>query len=117
MTTPFWSRLWIVAPWNRTGTPGAAQQRHEQRRLGVALPEAVGQNLRRRDVVAGVVAERDFVPHEPVDGADPRREVKAGPSTLLGEVAQRGVLVVEQAGRAEVAVHAVDGRKRGLFCA
>lgn len=42
----------------------------EERPLGIALADSVGEHLRRGRVVGQVVAEGDFVPHKAIDRAD-----------------------------------------------
>jgi len=51
--------------------PHAAQERHQQGGLGVALTMAVPQHVAGRDVIRPVVAKGNVVAHEIVDGANP----------------------------------------------
>lgn len=57
-----------------------AQQGHQQRALGVALADAVGQHAGCRQLVAFVVAEGNLVADEVVDGADAVVGAQALPS-------------------------------------
>jgi len=52
------------------GDADGSQQRHDERRLRVALTVAIPQNLRRRDPIGPVVSEADLVPRERVHRAD-----------------------------------------------
>jgi hypothetical protein len=74
----------------------AAQQGHQQRALGVALPMAVGQHAGCRQIILLVVAERDLVADEVVDRTDPLAHRQHAPSPLGDKPLDVGMLGVEQ---------------------
>ena len=99
VTAPFCRALSMVNPWKRQGQAGRAQQRHQECRLRVALTDPILEHAGGGQVVRGVVAERDLVAHERVDGADPRVHRKRRPPTRGDETGDgRGAVVQQCAG-------------------
>lgn len=79
------------------GNPDSAQQRHEQRRLRIALADAVFQDFRCGQIVIRVVPEQDLVFHKGVDGLDPLFLLpELTPSALLDEGCDRRMAEIQK---------------------
>lgn len=84
-----------------TRNAGGAQERHEQGRLGVALPIAVRQHTRRREIVRGVVPERNLVSNEAIDGRNALAwaDLRACQASFAPPLLEGRMVEVEQLGR------------------
>ena len=97
--------------------PVAAQQGHQQGGFGVALPVAVGQYRRSREVVGSVVPEGDLVANEVVDRPDPGGLGQVRPTEVSAERPQSWMVEVQQRGGPEMGiVHPVEPTDRETRC-
>ena len=80
------------------GNTAGPKQCHQQRALGVALAQSLGQYGGCGQVVRSVVAKGDIIAHEIVDGADAFALRQAQPAALAYQCLNAGMVVVEQWG-------------------
>ena len=80
---------------------GRTEQRHQQRALGVALADAVGQHARGGQLVALVVAEGDLVAHEVVGSPDSFALRQRSPVPIGDQALDVGIAEIEKRRRAK----------------
>lgn len=85
--------------------PQGAQQCHEKRPLGVALAKAVGENVRRRDVVVDIVAKQYLVAYEVVDSLYSLCLGKLVPTVFVNQRLNGGAAVIEHRCFPQISFH------------
>lgn len=85
--------------------PQGAQQCHEKRPLGVALPKAVGEDVRCGDAIVDVVAKQHLVAYVVVDSPYPLCFGKLVPTVFVNQRLNGGAAVIKHRCFPQVSIH------------